>query len=455
MADEPHALYEAFWLAYEGNKAGTMDVLDMTGIPFSVVSKPGGHLEGMNCTTVNHMKRVFAEVARGGSAYRCLEIDTTDSHMDAVFGYGDETSRMGTYEGLFPMEGVALLYAAPKAGKTTFIVDRLSKWRNQYDPDVPVKSLVISLESGRSAVCGVLAAREMAHRPAECEVVCPGPGELDLLDPVSTKQFAEGLRLELPSGSRFKFWAEAKRLARCASRPDVLVLDSLSRAIVGADENTSTTMSKAMAGLAHLREAFGARLLIVLHHTPQGVNRPRGHGALLAGVDCAVLLTRKGDVVTLKTTDARDIAEGTVRRYKREAKEWTDLAGPSPTYPYMEFTELPGDAPKAKATTSASKPTSAPQSDSEPTAEASTPTPPKKATTGPKLRGLPAKVWAELALVVGGRMSVADARARVLGGAAFATVDTRRRSQKLAQVVAAFAGAGLVDSDHIIHPPPG
>jgi hypothetical protein len=41
-----------------------------------------------------------------------------------------------------------------------------------------------------------------------------------------------------------------------------------------------------------------------------------------------------------------------------------------------------------------------------------------------------------------------------LDGEAFKEVDTRRRAQKLAQVLEAFERAGLVDNGHITHPPP-
>jgi hypothetical protein len=79
--------------------------------------------------------------------------------------------------------------------------------------------------------------------------------------------------------------------------PRLVIIDTLSRVIAGGDENTPRDMGQLVANLAHVQEATGAHVLVI-HHTPQGQLRLRGHGSLLGSMDTTVSLekSRSGSV---------------------------------------------------------------------------------------------------------------------------------------------------------------
>lgn len=368
---------------------------------------------------------------------------------------------MGTYEnGLFPVEGVAILTAPPKSGKSLWLVDRLFQWRDDANDLPHARVLYIALESERSIIAAVEGRKGLQREqgikdPARVVVAFPKAGEIDLTDPDSIRKFADSLKPPsgLPKGVRLPpAMVELKRV----DWPTVVVLDSFSRALAGHDENTSSVMSAAVQGLSILREALHASLLVVVHHPAQGGTLPRGHGSLLGGVDAVVRMEVKGkgvDAITQVTcTHGRDIADGpsTMRRYTRRATTWTDPSKPGREFAFVEFadvTDTPTKPPSGPKTAPA-----APTKATTPTAPPKAPAAPTTPPSGPALRGLPAKVWAALALVPGQRMAVDVARERVVNGPAFEGVDTARRAQRWGEVLASLEAKGLVVDGHLCHP---
>lgn len=234
----------------------------------------------------------------------------------------------------------------------------------------------------------------------------------------------------------------------------VVVVDTVAHALNGRDENSSATMSAAARGLRILQPTNG--LAIGIHHGDASHNRwhSRGHTSLPSGADHVVSIQRKGDIITVRNLKARGFATGAVRTYRAKPVRWVDTeADGLPVYHAWEFEELPIHAP-TKPTGSASKPTSGPPEAPAKPVKAEAPATPPKPPSGPALRGLPAKVWAELALVPGDRLTLADARERIASCPVFADVDRRRHAQKLADVVASFERAGLVVGGHLAYPPP-
>ncbi len=79
-----------------------------------------------------------------------------------------------------------------------------------------------------------------------------------------------------------------------AVSPKLIVFDTLSRSIAGADENDHASMSKAIANLDQMRRIIGATVL-VLHHTNASGTRERGHSAFKGAIDSMVWLEKVGD----------------------------------------------------------------------------------------------------------------------------------------------------------------
>ena len=88
----------------------------------------------------------------------------------------------------------------------------------------------------------------------------------------------------------------------------LIVIDTLSRALCGGDENSSKDMGAIVASTSRLQSESSAHVLW-LHHTPLAADeRMRGHGALLGAVDTTIHVVKSADGVrtgtVVKTNDA-------------------------------------------------------------------------------------------------------------------------------------------------------
>ena len=340
------------------------------------------------------------------------------------------------YENLIPTEGTALLIGAPKTGKTTWLVDRLFTWPGL--DGAPLRAVWLALES-QGEVLRAAASFELATPGGNTVQVVPLPGagfdlpDLEALDTLAAEvcpPVADGLS---PAYARLRERAHA---------PDVLVLDSLARALGDADENGSGTMSGAVAGLEHLRRAFGARLVIAVHHVPKGQSTPRGHSALLAGADgCALLAVQAAGVVTVRCTAARAFEGGAVRRYRRRVAVHTDLVDDSGDLSRLVFdADAPAPAPTAS-------PVEAPPRAAEPA-----PAPKPPAHPAERLKGRAAACWAALELPPGGAMGLEEAKAFCTQHPAFSDVPKDRVGDRWKAVVSALENKGLVKNGAVVNP---
>lgn len=90
----------------------------------------------------------------------------------------------------------------------------------------------------------------------------------------------------------------------------LIVIDTISRALAGGDENSPKDMGAIVAATSLLQQT-GAHILWV-HHMPQdGAERLRGHGALLGAMDTTVHVEKLSDDVRSATVmKANDSEEG-------------------------------------------------------------------------------------------------------------------------------------------------
>ena len=342
------------------------------------------------------------------------------------------------YENLIPTEGTALLIGEAKRGKTTWLVDRLFTWPGL--DGAPLRAVWLALES-QGEVLRAAASFELATPGVNTVQVVPLPGAgFDLTDLEALDTLAAEVCPPVADGLS----PDYVRLRERARAPDVLVVDSLARALGGNDENSSGTMSGAVAGLEHLRRAFGARLVIAVHHVPKGQSAPRGHSALLAGVDACALLTAQGaGVVTVRCTAARAFEGGAVRRYRRRVEVHADLVGDSGDLARLVFdaiADAPAPVPAARA--------------AEPPPRAAEPAPAPKPPAHPaeRLKGRAAACWAALELPPGGAMGLEEAKAFCTQHPAFADVPKDRVGDRWKAVVSALENKGLVKNGAVVNP---
>jgi AAA domain-containing protein len=89
----------------------------------------------------------------------------------------------------------------------------------------------------------------------------------------------------------------------------LIVIDTVSRALAGGDENAPRDMGQFLRNVELLQSTLAHVLL--LHHIPaDGAQRPRGHGSLLGACDTTFRIDQSGAVRTLSIDKSNDAAEG-------------------------------------------------------------------------------------------------------------------------------------------------
>lgn len=98
----------------------------------------------------------------------------------------------------------------------------------------------------------------------------------------------------------------------------LVVIDTLAKATVGADENSIKDMGPVMRNLDYIQEKTGVAVMFV-HHLSAG-GKARGHTSVYANVEQVVLVTRDEQTMirTMKLDKQKDEEEGLTLKYELE-----------------------------------------------------------------------------------------------------------------------------------------
>jgi hypothetical protein len=132
------------------------------------------------------------------------------------------------------------------------------------------------------------------------------------------------------------------------NQTELIIIDTLSRALAGGDENSPKDMGALVRTLSRIGSITGAHVLGV-HHTPvDGGARQRGHSSLKGGLDTTVHV-EKGATRTATVTKANDSEEGEMIAFTLESVDiGMDEEGNVTTAPIVVSAEAP-KAPPAPA----------------------------------------------------------------------------------------------------------
>lgn len=150
------------------------------------------------------------------------------------------------------------------------------------------------------------------------------------LDPETTKIFIITAAPDLCSGraDALTIAAHAERLAEEHGLPvRLVIIDTLSRAMPGANENAPEDMTAFIANIDTIRERTGAHVAVVHHSGKDTARGGRGHSALKGAADAEILVEKLGT-----------ISRATVMKSKDDEDGWSVTFN-------MELAELPGDPP--------------------------------------------------------------------------------------------------------------
>lgn len=213
----------------------------------------------------------------------------------------DEVLQPGwAVKGFLPNTGLAVFYGPSGAGKSFLLLDLVcavaegAEWFGRRTTKAPV--IYLCLEGAPGFVSRIYA-WESARKRSLPELVRCSFQAFDLHDDDAVDallQSVMGLMCTLPEGLP----------------PPIVVVDTLSRATVGADENGAVAMGQTTRACARISDVTRG-LVVLVHHTGKDMDRGmRGHNSLFAAADAVVLVQRSGQNRGFEVKKAKDGEDG-------------------------------------------------------------------------------------------------------------------------------------------------
>ena len=116
-------------------------------------------------------------------------------------------------------------------------------------------------------------------------------------------------------------------IKRAAFPIGLIVIDTVSRALAGSDENGQETMSAFVAACDEIRNEFACAVLAVHHSGKDKEKGMRGSTVLLGGCDASIRISKSEKIVTLKTEKQKDAEEAEPIYMEMEKVEWSKGLG--------------------------------------------------------------------------------------------------------------------------------
>jgi hypothetical protein len=208
-------------------------------------------------------------------------------------------------EGLLPERGVGILVGGEGSGKTFVAIDLCMAIANgtAYANNYPTSRGRVLYAAAEDRL-GV-GARIVAHHQWS------GLGVEDIV---------------LWRGISLADTADIEFLEQCGDRFDFVVIDTLSKATPGLDENSNTEMAAAIDRAYRLSAIWGAFVLLVAHSGKEASKGIRGASSLTANVDTVLKCSRpgRGKQVGVTLTKQKSGPEGVALNFSFEPVEVTN-----------------------------------------------------------------------------------------------------------------------------------
>lgn len=212
-------------------------------------------------------------------------------------------------KGLFPQKGLGLIYGASGAGKSFLALDLAAAiaegrpWFGHRTTRAPV--IYLCLE-GAAGFLGRIRAWEASNGRTLTELVGFVRESFNLLNQECVLELVHAM-------GRF-----AKTVSADLG-PPVIVIDTLNRAMPGADENGSSAMGAVLEACSLISEASGGLTLLV-HHVGKDPERgARGHSSLIAAVDASLMVVRSAKGRFWEAKKVKDGMDGTRGDFELES----------------------------------------------------------------------------------------------------------------------------------------
>lgn len=202
-------------------------------------------------------------------------------------------------KGWLVRDSLAALVAPSGAGKSFLAVDwacRVATGTPWYGRDVEQGAVFYLAGEGRQGLRKRIAAWESFHKaPIAGAPLMVADGLPVLSESVTAAGVIEAMQE-----------AADELFFQSGCDPQLVVIDTLARAMAGADENSAQDMGALIGALDWMRQQWGCAVL-VLHHTGHAdAERARGSSALYAALDSEFLIKPGPTGFQLRATKAKD-----------------------------------------------------------------------------------------------------------------------------------------------------
>jgi hypothetical protein len=118
----------------------------------------------------------------------------------------------------------------------------------------------------------------------------------------------------------------------------LIILDTISRALCGGDENSPKDMGSLISTIGRIQEKEPGAHVLLVHHVPHEAERMRGHGSLLGAIDTGTFVQKNTSVRTATIIKANDSDEGECVAFTLESVELGACETASAEVPRKVFT---------------------------------------------------------------------------------------------------------------------
>lgn len=235
----------------------------------------------------DQFSRIVSTATRLADAFR------TDSEQTAPFLTDREIEQLPDVEflvdGLIPLGSAAEIHGPPGAGKSFLalaIACAVATGRGFFGRPVRRGSVVYVVGEGVLGIKQRVRAWRTEHGVSSDLGIHYRNGPVQLL--------------ELSDVARFIADVKSLELA-----PELIVIDTLARCMVGGDENSAKDMGQAIAAIDLIRRETRSAILLV-HHTRKDGELERGSTALRGALDAMVLVQNENGHITLSCEKQKD-----------------------------------------------------------------------------------------------------------------------------------------------------
>ena len=129
-----------------------------------------------------------------------------------------------------------------------------------------------------------------------------------------------------------KLSATIQLLEERAGGFSLIVVDTVARALLGADENSATDIGKFVKTCDTLKQRYHAALLGIHHSGKDGSKGMRGSSALLGAVDTSIQIKKSGAQITMTTEKQKDAEPADDYFFEMQSAEVGTIGGETSVY---------------------------------------------------------------------------------------------------------------------------